>query len=231
VISRRNLVLGAACLATAAGAYELKPHHRFTLLGNRKMENIVPTTFGSWAATTEENLVKPETLGKLASRLYSEMVERIYVDSQTGAEVMMLIAYGDTQSDLLQLHRPEACYPAVGFQLLSSRAGEVMLGPDAPLQGRRVAAQKGERHENIFYWTRLGEYLPVDENDQRKARLLTAMKGLVPDGGLFRFSALGADIPASFKTLDRLVSALVLAVAPSDRPALISTGLAKKLAV
>ena len=36
----------------------------------------------------------------------SEMIQRIYLHQVTGDQVMVLIAYGDTQSDLLQLHRP-----------------------------------------------------------------------------------------------------------------------------
>ena len=230
MIARRDIILGAAALAAAGLTYELKPRKRVTLLGKEKMAAIVPTAFGSWTAQNDDNQVKPETEGKLAARLYSEMVERAYEDSATSDSVMMLIAYGDTQSDLLQLHRPESCYPAVGFSLLSSHAGQLPVTPGAAIPGRRVVAQKSDRRENIFYWTRLGEFLPTGSGDQRKARLLTAMQGYIPDGGLFRFSIVAQDSDLAFKTLDRFVREMVLAVPQKERRALVATDLANKLA-
>lgn len=229
MIDRRGLLLSAACLAAAGAAYELKPHKHFSLLGDEKMASIVPANFGAWSAQDDEGLIKPDTKGTLAARLYSEILERIYRNGQTGAEVMMLIAYGDTQSDLLQLHRPESCYPAVGFELLSTQAAAIPLANGVSIPGRRVVARKGERLENIVYWTRLGEYLPTGAGDQRKARLLTAMKGYVGDGGLFRFSFLGADPAAAFGHLDSFVSDLLLAVKPQERRGMVGTALAQRL--
>ena len=34
---------------------------------------------------------------------------------------MLSIAYGKNQSDALQLHKPEICYPAQGFTLLAKQ--------------------------------------------------------------------------------------------------------------
>jgi len=230
MIARRDIILGGAALAAAGLAYQLKPRKRFSLLGKQKMAAIIPSAFGAWTAENDDNQVKPETEGKLAARLYSEMVERAYYDKNTGEAVMMLIAYGDTQSDLLQLHRPESCYPAVGFALLASHAGALPLTAGAAIPGRRVVAQKADRKENIFYWTRLGEYLPTGSGDQREARFLTAVKGYIPDGGLFRFSVVSDQSDEAFKTLDRFVREMVFAVPKSERRALVATELARKLA-
>jgi EpsI family protein len=229
MIDRRGLLLGAACLGAAGFAQGLRPHKRFSLLGKAKMESIVPKSFGAWSAEDNDGLVKPATEGTLAARLYSEILERIYRNSGTDLELMMLIAYGDTQSDLLQLHRPESCYPAVGFELLSTAPAAVPLTHGVELPGRRVVARKGDRLENIVYWTRLGEYLPTGSGDQRKARLLTAMQGYVPDGGLFRFSVVGPDRAAAFAYLDRFVADLMAAVKPSDRRGMVGTEIARRL--
>jgi EpsI family protein len=228
MIARRDLIFGGAFAAAAAGAYALKPRKKISLLGNRKMAAVVPTTFGRWESQTAEGLVQPETEGKLAAKLYSEMVSRIYHNGVTGDAVMMLIAYGDTQSDLLQLHRPEACYPAVGFRLALSEETRVPLGNGAILPARRVVAERTERRENIIYWTRLGEFLPASEGSQREARLLTAMKGYIPDGALFRFSTVRDD-GRSFSTLDSFIASMIHAVAPATRPALVGTALAKQI--
>lgn len=230
MIDRRGLLLSAVCLAGAATAQELRPHKHFSLLGDVKMAQVVPTNFGAWSAQDDDGLVKPDTKGTLAARLYSEILTRIYRNAETGAELMMLVAYGDTQSDLLQLHRPESCYPAVGFELLSTRAAPIPLADGVSLPGRQVVARKADRIENIVYWTRLGEYLPIGFGDQRRARLLTAMQGYVADGGLFRFSALGPDSARAFADLDRFVAELMTAVAPQNRRGMVGSAIAKELA-
>jgi EpsI family protein len=229
MISRRDIILGVPALAGAGLAYQLKPHRKLKILGKRKMADIVPASFGNWSSQSADGLVTPETEGKLAARLYNEIVSRSYADAKTGDEVMMLIAYGDTQSDLLQLHRPEACYPAVGFKVNLSRDAAVPIGPHAVLPTRRVLATRADRAERIVYWTRVGEFLPTTGNGQRKAQLSTAMQGYVPDGALFRFSSVRPD-PSAFDVLDGFIRELVQAVAPANRPPLLGSGLARQVA-
>jgi EpsI family protein len=228
MIARRDLIMGGAALVAAALTYELQPHRKLNILGQRKMASIVPTSFSTWSSQSGEGMVTPQTEGKLAARLYSEIVSRVYVEARTGEEVMMLIAYGDTQSDLLQLHRPEACYPAVGFHVAMSRDAVIPLKATAAIPARRVIAEKSDRVEHIVYWTRVGEFLPTTGDGQRKAQLSSAMQGVVPDGALFRFSSLRSDRSA-FEILDGFIKELVGAVAPNNRPPLVGTTLAKAI--
>lgn len=229
MVVRRDLLLGAAAAAAAGLAYELKPRQHKLLLQKTKMAAVVPIKVGAWSAEAAPNLITPDTTGKLAAMLYSELVERVYTNADTGREMMMLIAYGDTQSDLLQLHRPESCYPAVGYNVTLSAPIQVSLGDGAPLPGRKVIARKGDRQENIIYWTRLGEYLPASAKDQKIDRLKAAMSGVIPDGALFRVSEVGDDAERSFEGIDGFIRNLVLAVAPAQRPALLGTRLARAL--
>lgn len=227
MIARRDLLIGGACVAAAATGYALKPRKRLVLLKSGKMADALPIRVADWSSEDADGLVQPKSEGELAARLYSEMVGRIYHQASTGVAIMMLVAYGDTQSDMLQLHRPESCYPAVGFNLLSTEAGKLPLPGGESVPVRRVVAEAPGRRENILYWTRMGEYLPDSGGEQRKVRLETAMQGFVPDGGLFRFSMAGQDSQAAFKIMDQFVPALLAAVAVDKRPALIGTALAK----
>lgn len=229
MIARRDLIIGGACVVAAGAAYGLRPRKRLVLLTGAKMADIVPVKFADWSAEKSDGLVQPKTEGALASRLYSEMVGRVYHQASTGAEVMMLIAYGDNQSDMLQLHRPESCYPAVGYNIVSSKAFAMPLGNGAEAPARRVVAAAQGRQENIVYWTRLGEYLPATGDEQRKVRLETAMQGFIPDGALFRFSVAGADSDAAFRLLDEFIPGLLGAVAAGKRQALVGTRLAKTM--
>lgn len=195
------------------------------------MADILPLRVGDWSAENSDGLVKPKDAGELAATLYSEMVGRIYHQASTGAAIMMLVAYGDTQSDLLQLHRPEVCYPALGFNLVSTiKAGlELPGGMEVPV--RRVVAVAQERQENIVYWARMGEYLPDSSGEQRKVRLRTAIEGYIPDGALVRFSMVRSDADKAFKVMDEFIIQLLSAVVPSRRSALLGTSLAKSMSV
>src|SRR5262249_35544606 len=153
--------------------------------------DAMPAAFGSWTSEGSSGLVSPEQAGRLARTLYSEIVQRVFTDTITGAQVMLLAAYGDTQSDLLQLHRPESCYPALGFNITSTKAAEIPIGPHLAVPGRKVVAETEDRRENISYWTRIGEYLPQSAKEQRQVRLVNALRGYVADGILFRCSLIG----------------------------------------
>jgi EpsI family protein len=226
---RRDLVIGGLAVAAAAAAEALRPHRKLILLKGGKIDGLMPRKFGAWTAEGSSGLVSPDQAGKLAKSLYSEIIERIYHEEQSGAAVMLLAAYGDTQSDLLQLHRPESCYPAVGFAIESSKPTQIMLRNGASIPGRQVVAVADDRRENIVYWTRIGERLPQSDGEQRSARFLNAVDGYVADGILFRCSALG-DSASAFRLLNHFVPALLDASPPPIRPALVGTHIARQIA-
>ncbi|WP_397419521.1 exosortase C-terminal domain/associated protein EpsI [Phenylobacterium sp.] len=214
---------------SALGAAEaLRPRSKLKLLkAGGSIEAALPREFGPWVSH-EANLVNPAQAGRLAQGLYSETVQRAYFNETTGDEVFVLAAYGDTQSDLLQLHRPESCYPAVGFELKMSEATQIPLGRNR-IPGRRVIATMETHSENIIYWTRLGERLPQSAGDQRDARLLNAIDGFVADGILLRCSAIG-EAPPAFALLERFIPQLLSATPRDLRPALVGTDLARRIA-
>lgn len=229
MIDRRMYVLGGLGLAALGFSEVLRPREKLVLLRKGTIDDAMPTSFGSWTSEIASDLVSPEQAGRLANALYSEMVSRAFHDSATGATAYVLVAYGDTQSDLLQLHRPESCYPAVGFTLQMTRPLDLPLGGGAVLPGRQVTASIEQRVENIVYWTRLGERLPQDGGEQRTARLRNAMDGYVADGILVRCSVIG-DPTESFAVLDRFVPEMLRAIPQDRRSAFIGTALSQQMA-
>jgi len=227
--TRRDLILGAGCLATLAGAEALRPRRRLTLLTGATLDQVAPQTVGAWTARDVGNLVAPVE-GSLAAKLYGQLVERVYTDAATGRELMVLLAYGDTQSNDLQLHRPETCYPAFGFRLTASRPANLRLSPAAVLPARALVAESPGRRECIVYWTRLGDFLPVDDKEQGLARLRTALSGYVADGVLARFSVLADDPAAGVAAASAFIPPFVRAIAAAHRPALIGSTLSRLMA-
>jgi EpsI family protein len=227
-MSRRDIILAGLGVAAFGAAEALRPRKRLVLLKDTTVELTLPLSFSGWVAQPAQGLVSPEQAGRLAQTLYSEIVSRVYVNEATGAAIMMLAAYGDTQSDLLQLHRPESCYPAVGYALRSARSVDLPLPGRGTLPARQVVASREAQIENILYWTRMGEMLPRTGREQRVARLQNAIRGYVPDGILMRCSLVQDDAAAAFKTLDGFVTLMLQAVPSDRRSALIGTELAKR---
>ena len=228
-MNRRDLIIGGGLIAAAASAEVMKPRKRLVLLPEgRELEDAIPKTIASWHKMDSDAFVLPKVPGSLADRLYNQTISRLYV-SDSQAPVMLVIAYGAVQNDLLQLHRPEVCYSAVGFSISASRLTNVALNPIARLPARELTARSERRVEPILYWTRIGDDLPTDGAEQRRVKLRQQMNGFLADGILVRFSTVGEPSRETSADLALFARSMVLAVRPADRPALVGRPLAALL--
>jgi EpsI family protein len=217
MIARREVLIGAACVLGSGAALALKPRRKVSLLpAGAKLSDFLPRKFGPWDSRDVSDLYAPETPDSLQARLYGETVARLYTDRRSGAQIMMLMAHGDSQSNELQLHRPEVCYPAFGFALTASTPLELQIGKGVTVPARRLVAQSSQQRQALVYWTRLGEYFPVSVTEQRLNRLDAAMHRYIPDGLLARFSMVESDASIAFKEISIFIPAL-LAQVPGDR--------------
>lgn len=228
MIARRDILLGGGLLAAAGGAYGLTPRERLVLLGDRKLDDIVPRRIGNWTDTPSTAFVLPKTEGSLSDRLYSQLLSRLYL-SPDRLPMMLVMAYGAVQNDLLQLHRPEVCYTAVGFAISSSVRGVVPLGREAKLPVRELTASSEQRIEPIVYWTRIGDDLPTDGREQRAMKLQQQFDGLVADGILVRISTVAEPSATTFAALRQFAATMVDTLAPGDRAGLIGRPLARAI--
>jgi EpsI family protein len=213
-------------LASAAGAAALTPRNQLILRGDALFEDMVPLAFGGWEMVPSNALVLPdEDPDSLTRQLYSETVSRLYM-GKNRIPVMLVIAYGDTQSDRLQLHRPEVCYVAVGFEVGGSRRVEMPLVGDEVLPMRGLVARNSQRVEPILYWTRIGDHLPTTGNEQRMAKIRTALDGYVSDGVLVRMSTVGEPTDETFDALEKFAGEMIRATNPAGWPGLVGRPLA-----
>jgi EpsI family protein len=230
-MKRRDILIGSACFAAAASAYALEPRRHVSLMrAGQRIDTIIPRQFGEWTSQDVSDLVAPAIEGSLASKLYNETVGRVYTNAGSGAQVMLLAAHGDTQSDDLQLHRPEICYPAFGFSISDSQINYVDVFAHVSIPSRQLVADAPDRRESIIYWSRLGESLPLDRKEQQLDRMAAALRGDIVDGLLVRLSILGTDAKAAFRTIEGFIPRLVMAVATPDRAILIGSARAADLA-
>lgn len=224
MIARRDLLIGAACLTAAGAGAALKPRRNVSLLAqNESLSEIVPATFGAWRSEDVGDPLAingPETL---SSRLYNQLISRVYSNAETGSSIFMLLAYGGRQTDELQLHRPEICYPAFGFDLLQNEPMTLDVAKGVTIPARRILADSESRRESVIYWTRMGEYLPSSGGQQREDRFRVALQGIIPDGLLVRFSTSPSNVADAWDAIETFVSTLVTAVPAKHRKVLIGT--------
>ena len=133
---------------------------------------------------------------------------------------MLLIAYGGTQNDPLQLHRPESCYPAVGFSIYDGNNRALSLMGGASVAIRHLLARLDQRTKQIWYWTRIGEYLRLTGGGRQTVRFCDALHGLAPDGVLVRMSTLTLD---EARGNVALACALIKRIGPLGRRVLLGT--------
>lgn len=224
--TRRNLVIGALCVASAGAAYAMTPRKRVSLVGTAKLEVVVPARFGTWASTDVGDPFALNTEDSLSAKIYNQLITRLYVNTATGQQIMMLLAYGESQTDDLQIHRPEVCYPAFGYDIVETRNIDLPILAGVVLPARQMLARKATASESIIYWSRIGETLPQDGEQQRRDKLTAALNGFIPDGILCRFSCVQPGTPADLRAF---IVEMLTAVAVDKRKMLIGTARAQAL--
>lgn len=190
-LDRRKVVLGLS-LAVASGIAQARlPVPVEPRIKEDRFTAMIPKKIGAFTFDTESGLVLPPS-DALSDRLYDNLVTRTYTDP-AGQMVMLLIAYNNKQDGVLQIHRPEICYPAGGYSLTPVEPIDVQMAGSAPLPSQIFAATSESRNEVVLYWTRVGDEFPRRWIEQRWAVAEANLRGIVPDGVMVRVSTIGKD--------------------------------------
>lgn len=217
--SRRDFAFGGAMALAAVAAVAGRPRHRTVSIGPAELDRIAPDRIGPWRFQSASGLVLPPP-DQLAQLAYDQQVTRTYV-SDRDLPIMLLMAYGSSQQGVMQVHRPEICYPASGFALSGTRAAMLPLGGGRSLPVRRFTATADTRVEQVTYWTRIGDMLPVSWGAQRLAVVRSNLAGDIPDGLLVRISSISTDVDAAQAAILRFTRQLLADVSPAGRRMLI----------
>ena len=214
--SRRELLLGGAMLATAGIAYARLPRTPIVSLPEGGVDKAFPDRVGTWRRADDGNFVLPPSDEQAAALIYEEQLTRAY-DNGVDPPIMLLVAYDRVQSGLLQIHRPESCYPGSGFTLSPTLPVSVPLKPGLAAPANFLTATRDERVEQLLYWTRVGDAFPRDWHDQRRTIARQNLHGYVPDGVLVRVSMITADAAFGLRQLTRFAEALFTVSPPAGR--------------
>jgi len=216
--TRRKVLIGLGMVAVSGTAMARMPKPNTKPIDTEKFNELIPDQVGPWRFASQSGLVLPPS-DALSDRLYDNLVTRVYVNGQ-GNGVMFLAAYNNRQAGVVQIHRPEICYPAGGYTLTETTDVDVPLDNGRTLPARAFLARGHDRDETVLYWTRLGDDFPRRWALQRLSVVRSNLQGIVPDGLLIRVSTLGDDVPVEIETLSRFVADFVDAAPPALRPIL-----------
>ncbi len=219
---RKNTLCAAALCALmfiAAGAsVALKPT---ALLADRlppiDLEAQIPRAFGNWRVDDRMSVrvINPQA-ETLVNKLYSQVLTRTYVDSTTGERIMLSIAYGSNQSGSLQVHIPDVCYPAQGFEVLDNSMSSIVAG-QRTLPVKRLLTRMGTRVEPLTYWRTVGDAVVMSGREHRLALLRYGMRLEIPDGLIFRASSINIQADAAWSAQQKFVADLLVGVSSSTR--------------
>lgn len=218
------LFIAMLMVLTSIGAVVARPGIKSADIAPISLESMVPRQFGDWREEPQRNVqvVNPQTKA-LLDKLYSQILTRVYINSQ-GYRIMLSLAYGSDQRGALQAHKPEVCYPAQGFSLHSNQPAQLSTA-FGEIPARRLFTTMGPRQEPITYWFTVGEKTVQGVLHKRLVELSYTITGRIPDGMLFRISSIDPDQVRANQLHDQFINQLLQAVPPAERKRL--SGLAE----
>ena len=214
---RTALITAALMFAASAAAVALRPTHKLADAGPKfDLETMIPKQFGDWRIDTSiaPVLPAPDVQAKL-DKIYNQVLARTYINSR-GQRIMLSIAYGGDQSDAMQVHLPEVCYAAQGFQVKKASLSQIATDYGV-LPVKRVVAQLSNRIEPITYWITVGDEVVNAGYKRKLAQLKYGISGSVPDGILVRASSIDRDEDSAYKLQENFLNNMLATMRQGDR--------------
>lgn len=205
----KHLVLLALLLAAALTGL-VHGEQRRTQKGPSRLTGV-PEKVGAWTMISQDSAAD----AKEASFL-NDVLFRTYrrPDGQT---VVLVVAYGADQRKKFNLHMPEVCYKASGYQVLS-QSESTMHAPELKLKQLVVASGPADT-EPVQYWIMLDGKQVTGELEKRAKHLYYSAVGAQADGVLVRISSFssGGDPGQDYQVQREFISSLYQSVDPQLR--------------
>ena len=211
---RRKFLAGILFCSAAGIALWRTPHKKIDFLGRDKLEALVPKAIGPWNYVTASGLVVPPE-DQFEKTIYAQILTRVYSDEKN-TPVMLLMAQSGSQTGFLQIHRPEICYTAGGYDISDIMPHPIDLGGKVVAANRMDATINGST-EHVVYWTRVGNEVPATWREQKLATAEQNLEGIIPDAILVRISTVNDDTAAAMATIDNFVRAMLNSIPASRR--------------
>lgn len=222
-MTTKNLLIGLVLIAVAITAVMIKPGK--VVAGQApevNLETLIPKQFGGWYLdeVAVPLQVSPDQEAAL-KKIYSQILTRTYV-SNHGQRIMLSVVYGDGIDRQLDVHRPEYCYAAQGFQV-SQYTDQLVQTLFGNLSVRRLVASKDQRIEPISYWIKVGDKALSSTFERKLEKIKQGLTGQVGSGMLVRVSSIGNDNKLAYKEQEDFINAMLRAMPDAQRKHLIGS--------
>jgi EpsI family protein len=179
---------------------------------------MIPAKFGDWMwiPSSSVGVVNPQQ-DALSNLIYTQTLTRIYRNQADGQRMMLSIAYGADQRDDLQVHYPEVCYPAQGFEVLSNTKVGISTAQGVLTVRRMETRLNVNRNEPVTYWAMLGDQVVLDSLQKKITEMRMSWAGKRADGLLFRVSTVDERNDFAFAGEARFITDLLVDLPANDR--------------
>jgi len=217
----KNLAISLVLIVATVAGVMLKPAELVAEQGPKiDLETLIPKQFESWqvdssimplqASPDQEEAIK---------NIYSQILTRTYINS-LGQRIMLSIVYGDGFDRQLDVHRPEYCYAAQGFEV-SQYTDQIIRTLFGDLSVRRLVASKSLRIEPISYWVKIGDKALSSTFERKLQRIKQNLTGQVGSGMLIRVSSIDNNKDLAYKEQEDFINAMLKAMPDVQRRKLI----------
>jgi EpsI family protein len=209
--------------SAATAAHVLTPTVKLAeKYGRLDLETAIPIEFNGWRMDQrgQASIINPQT-EQLLKATYSQTLSRTYQDN-TGNRMMLSIAYGEDQTNSgSEIHHPEICYPAQGFEIRSQRPDQVATSYGR-IPVKRLETYMGtQRVEPVTYWITIGDKIALTGFDKKIVEISHGMRGEIIDGLLFRVSNISTSSAAAYEHQDEFINDLLKSTSENIRQRLI----------
>lgn len=213
----KSLAVGMVMMMAAGMTIAITPSEKIADRQQKvNLDLMIPKSFANWHVDESIAPVQVDPVRKaIINKIYNQTLSRTYTDNG-GNYVMLSIAYGGDQSDSLQVHFPEACYTAQGFQVIKTAFSELTTRY-GKLPIKRLFAVQGSRSEPITYWVTVGDKVARSDIEQKLEKIKYGLTGKIPDGMLFRVSTISENETTAYAMQDKFVDELLSSLSQKDR--------------
>lgn len=154
-----NFAIGLLLIAAALLAVVLSPA-KLPETAHPDLSALLKPNFGGWSEVKSDLYEVSLDVGTEESqnKTYDQVVMKMY-QNQQGQKVMIALAWKYTLSQEGKVHRPEVCYTAQGYNIVSLAATDFDLLSlhGAHVLGNNMQATNSTYSEAVSYWIRTGE--------------------------------------------------------------------------
>jgi EpsI family protein len=222
LFSLRFLLVGAAMVLAVGLSFAIEPP-KGGKADSVDLKKVVPEAFGEWSLDPQMALVvaSPDVEAKLA-KVYQQTLSRTYMNPK-GERMMLSIAYTGDIDQQMDVHRPELCYPAQGFDIVAKTQDAKVATPAGELPVKQLVARHGMRVEPITYWITVGDTTATKGWERKLVKLRYGLTGQIPEGMLVRVSSISPQPASAYQHQNEFIKGMLGAIDEKDRKRFVGT--------